>query len=803
MKFSISWLKEYLDTSADIEKIVNTLNKIGLEVDSVDNKGKNLDRFNCVYVEECKKHPDSDHLNLCKVKVKDKEELLNIVCGAPNVRAGMKAILAPDGSVLPSGVKIEKTKIRGAESNGMLCSKKELGIGEDHEGIYEVNKEVELGTNIADILNLNDPIIDVDLTPNKGDCLGVYGIARDLACAGLGRLKSYSDFSCKINNDFDTSIKINVEDSNCPVFFCREIKNLKNCESPDWLKNKLKICDINPKNALVDITNYVMLSFNKPLHCYDKTKVEGNINVKSSTKNEEFIDLFDRKFNLPEGATLICDSEKILCLGGIIGAKASGSSLETTNVIVESAIFDAINTAKTGRKLNLQTDSRYRFERGSDYDVVEFALNYACKLILDICGGEVSDIIKYEKENYKTTISKKFELDFNYLNKLIGINFDKQKVLTILENYGYKVNESGDILNISVPFYKNNILVKEDIIDDIVRIYGYDKLDNGGFTDVKMFEKDGNSYVKGFERKMYQIRQNLIENGLVELISYSFLDKKDDEFFAESSDELDLINPIISDFSHMRQSLLTNMMRIIKRNVNRDFHNLSFFEIGKIFTRCKIDSEINIVAGVRYGNNCNKNIYEKTRSFDVFDVKKDLFDVLEVFGINGDKIPITKETPKYYHPNRSGALVMGKNIIGYFGELHPEITEHFDLKNRLVAFEVLLDKLPKKLFLDEKIKSGFKPNDLQIIDRDLSFIVDKNIEVGNLIKEIYGINKEFIQDVSIFDIYEKFGESTKSVAFNIKIQPKQETMDKQQIDEIINEIIDLLNKKYNCILRDK
>ncbi len=290
----------------------------------------------------------------------------------------------------------------------MLCSEKELGIGDDHNGIYEVDDNFEIGTNIADILNLNDTIIDIDITPNRGDCLGVYGIARDLAAAGLGELKKYSEFNIKINETYKSDVKLNVEDKNCPVFTFREIKNVKNCESTNWLKERLRVVDINPKNALVDITNYIMMSFNKPLHCYDKEKINGSLNIKQASEGENFSDLFDRNYNLPEGATLICDDEKILCLGGIIGAKVSGSSLETSDIIVESAIFDAINTAKTGRKLNLQTDSRYRFERGSDYDTVEFALNYACKLITEICGGEVSEIVKFEKENYKESLNKKF-----------------------------------------------------------------------------------------------------------------------------------------------------------------------------------------------------------------------------------------------------------------------------------------------------------------------------------------------------------------------------------------------------------
>ncbi len=803
MKFTISWLKEYLNTDATTENIINTLNKIGLEVDGVEFKGENLKSFNCAYVEKCENHPDSDHLHVCKVKTANNNELLNIVCGAPNVRAGLKVILAPCGSVLPNGTEIKKSKIRGIESNGMLCSEKELGIGDDHNGIYEVDDNFEIGTNIADILNLNDTIIDIDITPNRGDCLGVYGIARDLAAAGLGELKKYSEFNIKINETYKSDVKLNVEDKNCPVFTFREIKNVKNCESTNWLKERLRVVDINPKNALVDITNYIMMSFNKPLHCYDKEKINGSLNIKQASEGENFSDLFDRNYNLPEGATLICDDEKILCLGGIIGAKVSGSSLETSDIIVESAIFDAINTAKTGRKLNLQTDSRYRFERGSDYDTVEFALNYACKLITEICGGEVSEIVKFEKENYKESLNKKFDFDFSYIEKLMGIKFDKNEILNILEKLNYKTTIKDNIISVIVPYYKNNIIVKEDVIDDIIRIYGYDKLENNDFTDVKSFEKDGNLFDKYLEKKLYQVRQKLAMNGLIELVSYSFLDKKDDEYFSEINDELDLMNPITEELSHMRQNMLVNMVNIIKKNNNRGFNNLSFFEVGRIFNKCKIDSENTIVAAVRIGNNCEKNIYEKSRNFDVFDIKKDLCDALNIFGINAEKMPIIKDTPKYYHPNRSGAIIMGKIVLGYFGELHPKIMEYFGIKNRIVAFELFVDKLPKKVILEEKSKIGFKPNDFQTVDRDLSFIMDKNIEVGNIIRDIYGVEKEYITSVEIFDIYEKLDDEKKSVAFNIKIQPKDKTLEKEEIDNIIEKIINLLVSKCNCVLRDK
>ena len=800
MKFTISWLKEYLETDCDLNSIVNRLNEIGLEVDNVIDNSEAYKNFNCVVVEECINHPDSDHLHICQVRYSNDKEPITIVCGAPNVRSGLKTILCPAGCCLPNGTEIKKTKIRGVESNGMLCSEKELGLGDNHTGIIEIPETAKIGENIVNILNLNDPLIDISITPNKGDCLSVYGIARDLACAGIGKLKKLEDI--KINNDFTTNTKLKVTDNNCPIFYFREIKNLKNCESPDWIKKRLKSIDINPKNALVDITNYVMMCFGRPLHCYDKSKINGDVLVYPANGGETFTDLFDKEYKLNDKATIIGDKDKILCLGGIMGSNTSGSSLDTNNIILECAVFDPINTARTSRLLNISSDSKYRFERGVDPDITEFVLNYATNLILDICDGEASDIVKHEDENFiKTNV---LELNYDYIEELLGINIDKEDIFNILETMDYKIKDNDNILSITVPHYKNNILVKEDIIDDIIRIYGYDKLKTGDFIDTNIFEKDGNLFNKKYENKLYSVRNALAGNGYTELITYSFLNEKDSSYFAETKDELKIINPIIEDFSYMRQSLLPNILNIIKKNNNRGYYNLSFFEIGHIFNKANIDSENNIITAIRSGSNKEKDIYRESRNFDVFDLKKDLFDTLEVLGINGEKMNIDNNTSNYYHPNRSGAVYMGKTLIAYFGELHPNINSIFELKNRTIAFELFLDKLPKKIFLEDKSKNSFKPDDLQPIMRDFAFIISNDVKVGDILKNIYALDKEYITNVHLFDVYsDDKMEGKKSIAFTITIQPKNENMNKDDIDKISNNVIEYITKEFNGVLRDK
>lgn len=801
MKFTLSWLKEYLETEATLNEITDALNKIGLEVDDILDKKSELKDFNCVIIEECIKHPNSDHLHICQVRYSNNKEPITIVCGAHNARSGLKTILAPIGSKLPDGTKIKKSKIRGIESNGMLCSEKELGLGENHEGIIEIDSQVEIGANLSAIFGLDDPVIEISITPNRGDCLGVYGIARDLACANLGTLKKIE--KPKIKKSFESKIQLNVTDKNCPVFYFREIKNLKNCESPEWLKNRLKSVDVNPKNALVDIANYVMFSFNKPLHCYDVSKIKGSLKVESADGGENFTDLFNKEYTLHKDVTIIKDDKKILCLGGIIGAECSCSSLDTTNVLVESAIFDAINIAKNSKKLNIQTDSKYRFERGSDYDIVEPALDYACQLILDICGGEVSELIKYEKKDYKNSITKFIDINFNDVERLLGIKIPEEDIINILKKHEYEITRKSNSLHLKIPNYKNNIICKEDVIDDIIRIYGYDKLKDEDFLDNKIFVKESNLFIKKFEEKLYKIRQILVSNGLIEVISYSFLKREDNALFNETKDELSILNPITLDLSYMRQSLLPNILNIIAKNKNHGCENISLFEIGNVFNKCKIDSENTIICGVRQGKYKIKDPYNEARDFDIYDIKKDLFDIFNVFGITGNKLIINKNTPNYYHKGRSGSVYMGDVLIGYFGELHPSISEYFNLK-KPVVFEFFTDKLPSKIFLENKTKRAFIANDLPKVDRDFAFFVDKDVEIALIVRDIYSVDKKLIDNVFLFDVYtESSASNKKSIGINVTFQPKIKTLTKDEINSVADAIVNLVCKKYGAILRDK
>ena len=487
MKFTLKWLKEYLDTQASACEICDKLDQIGLEIEEIIDNNKDLKDFCCVLVENVENHPNSDHLHICKVKKAD-GEVLQIVCGAPNVKSGMKAVLAPVGITMPnSDFKISKSKIRGVESCGMLCSEKELGLGEDHTGILELPQDTELGKSIAEIKGLDDITIDINITPNRGDCLGVYGIARDLSATGIGILKEFKDY--KIDAKIPNPIKVEIQDNNCPEFLCRYIKNVKNCESPDWMKEKLIAIGLNPKSALVDITNYVMFVLNRPMHCYDADNINENIVVKKSLGGEKFKALDHNEYILKPGTTLINDShDNILGLGGVIGGELSGSSNETKNVLLECAIFEPISIATTARSLNINTDAKFRFERGVDALSGELAINYATHLITTICGGEVSEITKgtpCSDEHFCTSgsanVFKEKTIQFNIedVELVLGIKIERQDIIDVLSKLGYQVKEETsdlDILTLTVPSWRNDVTIKENVIEDIIRIYGYDNL---------------------------------------------------------------------------------------------------------------------------------------------------------------------------------------------------------------------------------------------------------------------------------------------------------------------------------------
>lgn len=804
MKFTLSWLKEYLDTDVSSDEICETLNKIGLEVDDVIDKGEELEVFKSVFVEDCVDHPNSDHLHLCKVRTHS-GDVLQVVCGAPNAKKGMKGILAPVGSTIPNtGLKIKKSKIRGEESCGMLCSAKELELGSEADGIIELPEDTELGKSVAEIYNLSDPVIDIDITPNRGDCFGVRGIARDLASAGLGKLKELK--IPKIKATTKSPIKLKIEDKDCKCFGFRYIKGVKNCESPNWLKKRLMTIGLTPKSALVDITNYVMFCINKPMHCYDAKKINGDIIVRKAKKGEKFLALDENTYKLDETMTVIADDKEAMCLGGIIGGMNSASTMETTDVVLESALFDAVNIAKTARKVAILTDSKHRFERGVDPLDVERSLDIATDLILEICGGKSSEIVQVCNYKEGVDFNKKLDFEISRTEKLLGLDVPRADVLQILQDLGFKIKESPknpDVLNLTIPSWRNDISIQEDIVEEIVRIYGYDKLPATEIETKKTNESDENIKNKDFYSKLWQAKVLLASTGLDEVVSYAFMNEDIAKEFAPINEKLRLQNPITIDLAYMRPTIIPNLMSIIKRNGDRGFENVALFEQGRIFVSNKPEGQERVIAGVRYGKTTEKDVHGSSRKYDVFDVKKDLLNCLKVFGISENAVKITRDVPDYYHPNKSGAVMLGNKYLGCFGEIHPQKNTLFELKNRVNAFELFLDNIPQKVKRKGVARKEFRVNDLQISNRDFAFFVNKDVAVGEILDNVQKVQKEVIKDVHLFDIYEgeNMEEGKKSIAFSIKIQPSDRTLTGAEIDQISQKVIDGVVNGFGGVLR--
>ena len=799
MKLTFSWLKQYLRSDATLEQVCSVLTNIGLEVESCEDQAKSLAPFLVAKIIEAQKHESSDKLKICQVEVAvdgKSNQILQIICGAANARSGLKVAYAPIGAVIPAnGMVIKKAKIAGVESNGMLCSARELGLGDADEGIIEIDEKFAIGTKITEIFNKNDAVIEINVTPNRGDCLGVYGIARDLSAAGLGELQKFSVE--KKSAQFSLPIQLkNSAPELCNFAAFRVIKNLKNCESPKWLKEQLAAVGVNSISAIVDVTNYVMLCLNRPMHAYDASKIKGALHIRLARLGEEIISLKNEEHILDEEMLVISDDEKALGIAGIIGSSNSSCDLTTTEILLEAAYFNPVSIATTGRALNILTDARYRFERGVDAASCEQGIDLATQLILEICGGEVSEIKFVEG---KEIIAKKIEFDLSLIKKRTGVEVAPDKVVEILQKLEFALEKiSADKFVVTIPSHRHDVEGPCDLVEEVIRIYGYSKIDPQALEVVPT----------KFTTDIFdKARSLLLANGFIENINWSFCDHNLVEIFAEVKAQLTLSNPISAELDHMRPNLLIGLIQSYQKNYLRNFSDISFFEIGKVFS--DIDEKLQrlMISGLRAGKNKEQNHYNDQRDFDIFDVKKDIFDVAEVFGLKGSSLQISaSEAPKYYHPHRSATLKLGKNIIGYFGEIHPKIAKKFDIKTIVNAFEIFVDALPQN-FVQQSQKSAtkksFAANDLPTVERDFAFLLDKSQTIGDLIKTIENCDKQLIKQVDIFDIYsgKNIEEGKKSIALRTLIQPLEKTLISEEIEVLSKKIIDAVIKAHGAQLR--
>lgn len=777
MKFTLSSLKEILETKSSLEEISTKLTAIGLEVESVEDKAKILAPFSVAKIIEAKPHENSTKLKICTVETADSKTPLQIICGAANARTGLKVAYAPIGSIIPANqMVIKKAKIAGVESNGMLCSARELAISDADEGIIEIDEKWPIGSKISEVFSLNEALIEINVTPNRGDCLGVYGIARDLAASGIGELKNLE--IKKIDGQFSSPFVVkNSAESACNFAAFRHLKNIKNCQSPQWLKEKLQAVGMNPISAVVDVTNYVMQILNRPMHAYDASKIETSLEIRFAQKDEKFTSLKNEEYVLDEKILVIADAKKVVGVAGVIGSANSTCELGTTEILLESAFFTPSAVAYSGRKLNILSDARHRFERGIDEASCELGIDLATQLILEICGGEVSEI-KFVGEK---SAAKKINFDLAKIKKLTGLEVAPEKAVEILEKLGFKGSNQ-----VEIPSHRHDIFSSEDLVEEVVRILGYDQIKSQPLA------------TKSLPLPSDSARSTLLAQGLTEIITWSFVDSNLVEIFGEKNEKLILANPISAELNHMRPTLAIGLLETYQRNSARNFSDLSLFEIGNVFVG---ETQKSMIAGLRAGKNKEQNHYHDQRDFDVFDVKKDFLAIAEISGLRAESMQFnTADAPKYYHPHRSASLKLGKNLVGFFGELHPGVAKKFDIKTRVNLFEIFADALPAQ---GKSPRKAYAQNDLPMVERDFAFLADRNLLVGDLIKTISAVDKQLIKEVGIFDIFSgnNIAEDKKSVALRVIIQPQEKTLTSEEIDAISKKIIEAVSKSHNASLR--
>ncbi|MDG1664723.1 MAG: phenylalanine--tRNA ligase subunit beta [Hyphomicrobiales bacterium] len=792
MKFTLSWLKQHLETNSDIETILKKLTNIGLEVESSYNPSEALNGFIAAKIISTKPHPDADRLQLCLIDTGTEE--IEIVCGAKNAKEGLTTIYAPVGSTIPaSGMKLKKAKIRGIESSGMLCSEKELNLGDDSEGITELSDQISPGTSISKALDINDTYVEIAITPNRPDCLGIRGIARDLAAAGLGELIKEKQIKISASKE-NLPVFIDAENNfeGCTIFAGRLIKNITNNKSPDWLVKRLESIGVKSINCLVDITNFINFDRGRPLHVYDANKINNKIEARDAKVGEKILALDGKDYELKPGICVIADNEKVLGIGGIMGGNESGSTIETNDVFIESAYFDPIKTALSGRALNIISDSRYRFERGVDPEYVIEGLNLATQMILDLCGGEAGEISLVDNLKFQP---KKIKFDPKLVNKLTGIEIPNDKIVKILESLGFDISNSW---NVVVPSWRPDIYGEADLVEEIVRIFGLDNIESEPLLNLDQPTKP---ILTKKQKQIKMIKRSIASKGLMETISYSFINNKESLNFGGGSSSLKIVNPISDELSEMRPTPLASLVSIADENFKKGYTDIGIFEVGPGFLGVEQDEQITIASGLRIGTHRSESSGKDWQGFQkvsVFDAKEDVISVLELLNLNLESHKVERTAPDHYHPGRSGQIVTGGgDILASFGELHPKIIKTKDFKVA-VAFEIYIDAINK-----QKIKSNLKIapeiSNLQPLKRDFSFVVSSDTEAQTIINTAKQSDKSFIKDVKIFDQF--LGENEKSIAIEVIIQPKEVTLTDEQIESISKKIIKSVEDKTKGKLR--
>lgn len=812
MKFTLKWLKQFLVTDANLIDITKALTDLGLEVESIIDRSVELKDFIIAEIIDIKPHPNAQKLQICEVN--SGIEILQIVCGASNVRVGLKVVLAVPGTKIPNGnFVIKATSIRGVTSDGMLCSEEELLLNsnDNNNGIMELPPTATAGDSFTAAFGYDDPVIQINVTPNRGDCLGIYGIARELHAKGLGKLQLVDDnFKTSTNGHFKSNIKLKISAKDtCSLFIITEIQDINNaCSTPSWLQHFLRNVGLKSISPVVDITNYICYSFGYPIHAYAKDKLSNNeIEVRKAYANESIIALNHQSYKLDTADLVVSCGNKVIALAGIIGTLDSKCKSETKNIILETGYFLADSIITTGRKLNIESDARYRFERQVDYNMASKVHAIALNLITSICGGKISETVVYDDAT--TTPAKTLEFPINEFEKKTGIRLTKSTIINILGNLGFTISNIADdtssILKLEIPSWRSDIAIKEDIVEELLRVYGYK------FLPEVPINRNNQSFtaLPSKQQNILTIKRVAAACGYNEVITWSFMNSKIVKYFSTYNEELKILNPISQELDYMRPTIIPNLLEAIAKNQARSLKNQAFFEIGPVFSKTETCNEQCMLAAVKCGNKELMHPHSLISQWDVFDIKADLEVILLELGINIENCKIIG-TPaqEYYHPGRFGSIMLGKTCIGCFGEIHPEILSQvnfcgINITNRVIALELNIDLLPIK-----KSQYGYKKpiiiSNYQHIERDFAFVMDKCIPASEIVTSIKQVNKHLIKTVEVFDVYtgDKIDNDKKSLALRVIMQSNDQTLTELIIKEISSNIISKIEKKFNAVLRD-
>jgi phenylalanyl-tRNA synthetase beta chain len=783
MKFTLSWLKDYLDTDASAEAIADALTNVGLELEELSNPAEALKPFVIADVIEARQHPNADRLRVCMVSTGSGAPV-QVICGAPNARTGMKGVFAPVGTHIPgTGIDLKAGLIRGEASNGMLLSERELGLSEDHEGIVDLPADAPVGTPYAKWAGLDDPVIDVGVTPNRPDALGIYGVARDLAAKGIGALKPIDAPIVAGGFKSPIGVELRFAESDrraCPLFVGRYFRGVENRPSPAWMQRRLRAIGLRPISALVDITNTITHSFARPLHVFDAAKVKGTIHARLARDGETIEALDGKTYSLDSSMTVIADDSGAIGIGGIIGGEATGCTAETTDVFLEAAYFDPIRTAATGRKLGINSDARYRFERGVDPAFVQTGAEIGTQMILELCGGEASELVIAGKAPIRS-LSVPLRLD--RVKTLAGVDIPGEEQVAILTALGFTVAGSGADVVAEVPSWRPDVNGEADLIEEIVRIYGLDKVAHVPLPRLQSVTKRS---IDASQRRRFLAARTLAARGMNEAMTWSFLPKEQAQLFGGGEETLALANPISSELSDMRPSLLVNLIAAAGRNMARGHDDLALFEVGQIYRGDRPEDEHQNASGIRRGMNGPRHWSKERRPVDVSDAKADALAILSAVGAPIDRLQTVAEGPGWYHPGRVGAFMLGpKNRLGVFGEIHPRVLATMDVAGPLVAFEVDLGAIP----LPKSVRTArpaLDASQFQTVTRDFAFVVAADVPADRLIRAAKSADKVLVESVSVFDVFtgEAIGVGRKSIAIEVTLQPRDRTLTEEEIEKV-------------------